>query len=70
MSHLMPLELACPGLAELPGGLGTSGSDYCGSVLSEWGHQLSDHGMLSTQVQHENHWLAPHFHFDHGLSEA
>jgi hypothetical protein len=46
MSYLMPSELARLRLAEL-GSLGASGSTYCGSALSEWGHQLSDHGMLS-----------------------
>jgi hypothetical protein len=43
----MPSELARLGLAELPGSLGASGSDDCGSVLGEWSYRLSDHGMLS-----------------------
>jgi hypothetical protein len=66
----MPLELARPGSAELAGSLGASGPNYCGSALSKWGHQLSDHRMLNTRVHHENHWLAPHFHFIRGLSGA
>jgi hypothetical protein len=48
MSHLVPSLLACPGLAELLGSLGASGSECCGPALSEWGHRFSDHGMLST----------------------
>jgi hypothetical protein len=61
MGHLIPSELACLSLAELQGGLGASGPDYCGS-------ELSDHRMLSTQVTRENYWMALHFHFYHGLS--
>jgi hypothetical protein len=68
MGHLIPSELACLRLAELQGGLGASGPDYCGSELSEWGRWLSDHRMLSTQVTRENYWMALHFHFYHGLS--